>query len=203
MKLFGHPDSGHAFKVRLFLRHAGIEHDYELVDIFAPRESRQPAFRDRAPFGEVPLLIDGSRSFAQSNAILLHLAAPTGRWGCANADESARTREWLFWEANKIGMCLPQLRAFHRFDGHGIDDGARAWLERRYAHDVHVLDAAFADGRDWIVGGDGPGIADFSLCGYLVHAAEARVEVPPRVAEWLDRLALLPAWRPPHELLAG
>ncbi len=150
----------------------------------------------------MPLLIDGERAFAHSNAILLHLAEGSGRWGCADADALRSSREWLFWEANKIGMCLPQLRAFHRFHDHGIDDGARAWLERRYAHDVGVLDDAFSDGRDWIVQGDGPGIADFSLCGYLVHAAEANVDVPAGVTAWLNRLAALPAWRPPYEMLA-
>ena len=199
MKLFGHPDSGHAFKVRFFLEHAAIAHDYERVDIFAPRASRQPEFRDNAPYGEVPLLLEEGRPLAQSNAILLHLAARSG-----GGEEStlARCREWLFWEANKIGLCLPQLRAFHRVEDHGIEEGARAWLERRYAHDVGVLERAFGDGRRWILGGDGPSVADFSLCGYLVHAEEARVAVPSAVTAWLERLRALPAWRHPYEMLA-
>jgi len=33
MQLFGHPDSGHAYKVKFLLEHAGIPHDYEVVDI--------------------------------------------------------------------------------------------------------------------------------------------------------------------------
>ena len=99
-------------------------------------------------------------------------------------------------------MCLPQLRAFHRFEDHGIEEGARAWLERRYAHDVGVLEATFADGRRWILGGDGPSVADFSLCGYLVHADEAKVAVPVHVTAWLERLRALPAWRQPYEMLA-
>ena len=202
MRLFGHPDSGHAFKVRFFLEHAGVEHDYEVVDIFAPRAERQPAFRDNAPYGEVPLLLDGERALAQSNAILLHLATRVARFGAEDETTLARCREWLFWEANKIGMCLPQLRAFHRFDDHGIEDGARAWLERRYAHDAGVLDDALADGRGWILGGEAPSVADFSLCGYLVHAGEAKVDVPAHVNAWLDRLRALPAWRHPYEMLA-
>ena len=202
MKLFGHPDSGHAFKVRFFLEHADIAHDYEVVDIFAPRTERQAEFRDNAPFGEVPLLLDEGRALAQSNAILLHLGTGAGRWGAEDAPTLARCREWLFWEANRIGLCLPQLRVFHRFDDHGIEDGARAWLERRYAHDVGVLEQAFGDDRTWILGGDEPSIADFSLCGYLVHADEARLTVPERVTGWLARLKALPAWRHPYDMLA-
>jgi len=201
MKLFGHPDSGHAFKVRFFLGHARIEHEYERVDIFAPRESRQPEFRDNAPFGEVPLLLYGGRALAQSNAILLYLAERGGGSGTDDSATLARCREWLFWEANKIGMCLPQLRAYRRFDDHGIEGDAHAWLERRYTHDIGVLDNAFDDGRAWILGGEGPSVADFSLCGYLVHAEEAQVEVPARIDAWLERLRALPAWRHPYEML--
>ena len=201
MKLFGHPESGHAFKVKFLLEHAGIAHDYEVVDIDAPRDARQPGFRDVAFFGEVPLLLHEGRAFAQSNAILLHLAAVTGRHGAEDDATLARCREWLFWEANKIGLCLPQLRAFRRVADHGIGEGAHAWLAARYEHDVGVLERAFADGRKWIVGGEGPSVADFSLCGYLVRADEAEVAVPTRVAAWLERLRALPAWRAPSRML--
>ena len=53
MKLYGHPDSGHAFKVRFFMRAAGIEHEYESVDIFAPLADRPEDFRRHARFGEM------------------------------------------------------------------------------------------------------------------------------------------------------
>lgn len=202
MKLFGHPDSGHAFKVKLFLEHARIDHDYATVDIFAPRAARPAQFRDNAPFGEVPLLLDGDLALAQSGAILLHLAERIGRGDGDDARGRARCREWLLWEANRIGMCLPQLRAFRRFPDHGIDPAAHRWLSRRYDVDIAVLETAFADGRDWITGSAEPSIADFALCGYLVHAAEAEVGVPDAVTAWLGRLSDLPAWRPPYEMLA-
>lgn len=203
MKLYGHPESGHAFKVRFFLEHAAISHDYERVDIDLPRTRRPAAFRDRARFGEVPLLVlDDGRPVAQSNAILEHLAQWTGAWGAENAARFDTCREWLYWEANRLGMCLPQLRSHERFEDHGIVAGTRDWLLARYALDIGTLDAAFADGRDWVVEGAGPSIADFSLCGYLVHAHEAAVDVPAGVARWLERLQRLPGWRPPYEMLA-
>jgi glutathione S-transferase len=200
MKLFGHPDSGHAFKVRFFVEAAGLDYDYEEVDIWAPRESRQQEFRDHAPFHEVPLLIDDGKAYAQSDAILVHLAQKTGAWGAQDGDLFQQCLEWLFWEANKIGMCLPQLRADARFPQAALSDGARQWLLARYTHDVNLLDERFADGRTFITG-DAPTIADFSLCGYLFFADEAKLAVPTQVDAWLKRLSALPGWQHPNTLM--
>lgn len=199
MKLFGHPESGHAFKVRFFFRHAGIEHDYEVVDIFAPREQRPAEFRENARYGEVPLLLDGGRAIAQSNAILMHVAESRGGHGAGDT----ACREWLFWEGYKIGLCLPQLRSYRRFDDHGISADAHAWLTARYDRDIAVMDEALSDGRDWIAGSARPSIADFSLCGYLMHADEAQVVIPRHVERWLERLRALPAWQEPYAMLAA
>lgn len=202
IKLFGHPDSGHAFKVRLFLCMAAIEHEYEYVDIFAPRSQRSTEFQRYARFGEVPVLVDNGHAHVQSNAILLHLARRTGRWGGETELSLQTCIEWLVWESNKIGMCLPQLRARHKFGSDAALDSATPWLTARYEHDVNVLEQSLGDGRDWITGSAEPSVADFSLCGYLVFADEAHVQVPPGVAAWLSRLSSLPGWAHPYELLA-
>ena len=203
MKLFGHPESGHAYKVKFFLEHAGIPHEYDVVDIDRPRTERPPEFRDNTRFGEVPLLRNGDRFVAQSNAILLHLIEASDRHGAESSDRLERCREWLFWEANRLGMCLPQIRSFHRFPGHGIEPATLDWLRERYAQDVAVLERELADGRPWMMSGTAPTIVDFSLCGYLVRAEEARVDVPALVEAWLARLRSLPSWRDPQAMLAG
>lgn len=201
-KLFGHPDSGHAFKVRLFLVTAQIEHTYEKVDIWVPREQRSSEFQSSARFGEVPVLIDNGKSYVQSNAILVHLAEQSRAWGGQGSDELSLCIQWLMWEANKIGMCLPQLRGRAKFGSDANLDNAFDWLLARYKHDVNVIDLELADGRQWIIGGDTPSIADFSLCGYLYFANEADLEIPENVQAWLLRLSSLPGWQHPYELLA-
>ena len=200
MKLFGHPDSGHAFKVKFLLTAAGLAHDYEEIDIFAPREDRPAEFRQHARFHEVPLLIDESRAYAQSNAILVYLATKTGKWGAQDESMFNSCLEWLFWESNKLGMCLPQLRAANRFDNYVINDGALKWLMARFTHDMGTIDSQLVDRRRYILG-DEPTIADFSLCGYLFLADEANVQVPTNVRAWLERLASLPGWQHPYDLL--
>jgi len=200
-KLFGHPDSGHAYKVRLFMVVAGIEHTYEYVDIFAPRDQRQPEFMKHARYHEVPLLLDGDRALVQSGAILMHLAEQTGRWGAESPERWQKCREWIVWEANKIGLCLPQLLAHQKFESMRLNDGAHLWLSQRYDHDVQLLDGALADGRKFILG-DEPSIADFSLSAYLFLADAVKLVVPSHVQAWLGNLAALPGWQKPEQLLA-
>jgi len=200
--LFGHEDSGHAFKVAAFLNFANIPYTYYWVDIFASRESRPEQFRANARFHEVPLLLDDNRAFTQSGAILLHLATKEQKYGAENEQSLARCREWLMWEANKIGMCLPQLRSRYHFNDESINDGAQEWLLARYQHDVNLLNAELSDGRSWIIPGKHPSIVDFALCGYLLLASEANVEVPEQVTTWLDRLCALPRWASHTALLS-
>lgn len=201
MKLFGHPDSGHAYKVRLALSCSSINHEYEVIDIFSPRESRPEEFRQNARYQEVPLLLDDGQAYVQSGAILCYLANKTGKLGAQDPKLFQRTLEWLFWEANKIGLCLPQLRAHELFDDSRLEPAAHSWLSARYRHDVDLMDRELSDGRPWITG-DQLTIADFSLCGYLFYADQAKVEVPDQVSGWLGRLTGLPGWQSPYDLLS-
>ncbi|MGB0865688.1 MAG: glutathione S-transferase family protein [Granulosicoccaceae bacterium] len=198
MKLYGHPDSGHAFKVKFFLQWANVEHNYEMIDIFSPRESRPAEFLNASKHCEVPCLVDGDQNLIHSNAILVHLANKLGHLD--DADSRQRNLEWLVWEANKIGLCLPQLRADKRFEDSRLSEGAREWLRARYDHDVGVIDNELSDGRAFILG-DAPNIADFSLYGYLVHVLEAEVPVPSHVSQWVDRMSALEGFEHPYEML--
>ncbi|MBX2885718.1 MAG: glutathione S-transferase family protein [Granulosicoccus sp.] len=201
MKLFGHPDSGHAYKVKLFLSLTDTPHAYELIDIFSPRESRPQEFRENSRYQEVPLLLDDGQAYVQSAAILCHLASQSGHWGAQNTQLYQRCLEWLFWESNKIGLCLPQLRANKKFADSRLKPDAEEWLLARYHHDVNLLEQELADDRPWITGDDLT-IADFSLCGYLFYASEAELTPPEKVQNWLDRIAAQPGWQEPYTLLA-
>lgn len=200
MKLYGHPDSGHAFKVKFCLNAAGLVHDYEIVDIFSDRDKRDPEFMQRSKFCEVPLLVDQGRSLIQSNAILIYIASEYKIFGGQSRLELHACMEWLFWEANKIGLCLPQLRADKKFKGFELSADAKAWLTNRYYHDVGILERELSDGRAFILG-DYVTIADFSLSGYLLYDNEAGVSVPQNVHLWLNRLKNLDGWSTPCDML--
>src|SRR5262245_36527683 len=72
--LYGHPESGHTYKVALTLELAGISFEYRWVDVFKPRGERRADFEAASRFGEIPVLVDDGAPMAQSDAILLHLA---------------------------------------------------------------------------------------------------------------------------------
>ncbi len=204
MKLFGHPDSGHALKVKFFLDWLEIDHQYEYVDIFSDRDTRSVEFINASKFSEVPTLIDNNEYYTQSNAILIYLADKFEVF--KNTKEKQKCLEWFVWEANKIGLCLPQLRAdkklAKKFSGFELSQGAREWLFNRYLFDVNVLDSELADKRPFILGKDiSP--ADFSLSAYLMYADEAEVEIPKNVQTWLNRLKEQKGWQSPYLMLKG
>jgi glutathione S-transferase len=200
--LFGHPESGHSYKVKLALEVAGMAHHYHVVDIGLPHQSRPEPFRSLATYGEVPVLLYQGRGYVQSNAILLFLAEQSGQFGGESPSRLAHAREWLFWEANRLGMSLPHLRFARRFDAQAYPNGALLWFERRYAADIERLERELSDGRRFILD-DQPSVADFSLCGYLFWADQAGVSVPPGVTAWLERISQLPGWVAPYTLLTA
>jgi glutathione S-transferase len=196
IKLYGNRESGHAYKVRLMLNLAGLPHEFEEVELTVPREARPEPFRSLARFGEVPLLVHGGRPYVQSNAILLHLAAHSGALDGEVSERIERVREWLFWETNRIGFSLPNLRYHMRVEPAAPE--VLAMLRRRLDADLARLEHELADGRPFILG-DGPTVADVSLCGYLYWADQAQVTPPPQVQGWLGRIAALPGWRQPYD----
>jgi len=198
MKLYGHPDSGHAFKVKFFLQWAKVKHDYQMIDIFSAREDRPAEFLAASKHGEVPCLVDGDKNLIHSNAILIYLADRLGQLD--DTDTHQQNLEWLVWEANKIGMCLPQLRADKKFEDSKLSQGAHDWLRARYDHDVNVINNELSDGRNFILG-DKTNIADFALYGYLVHVNEAEVPVPKHVNNWLNNMRALDGWQHPYDML--
>jgi glutathione S-transferase len=196
MHLFGSPDSGHSYKASLMLWLAGMPHQYTHIDLSVPRADRPEPFRSHAPYGEVPLLLHGGRAYAQSNAILIYLAELNRSHGGESPQRMARAREWLFWEANRIGFSLPNLRYGLKFAQGGLAPAVEQMLRERYADDIARLEQAFSDGRDFLLD-DGPSIADIALCSYLYWADHAAVDVPPAVQDWLGRISALPGWRHP------
>ncbi|QFT63630.1 glutathione S-transferase family protein [Roseivivax sp. THAF30] len=196
--LYGHPDSGHACKVALALRLAGQAHETSRIDIWAPRETRDAAFLAASPAAEVPcLMIDGA-PHVQSGAILLDLGERLTGLGGNNAAGMRRAREVLFWEANRIGMCLPQLIEARRTGAAPFPPGAVAWLEGRFAVDRDRFDLLLGDAP--FFHGDAPGIADCAVWGYVQWVEKAGQTPSAAMAAWLTRMRDLPVETRPEAL---
>lgn len=182
---------------------AQIPHEYEIVDILVDREARPEPFRSlsRPHYSEVPLLQDDGHVMAQSNAILWHLSMNFEVFGGQDVEENTRIREWLFWEANKIGLCLPHLRLARNYFPDDFPPGAVEWLQSRFDTDVGRLERELSDGRSYVMGSRLT-IADLSISSYLFWANQAQVTVPPFTRRWLARIASQPRWQSPYRMLS-
>lgn len=184
--LYGHPDSGHACKVALALSLAGVAHRTVRVDIWAPPRTRQEEFLAASPFAEVPLILFDGIAMVQSGAILLEIARRTGRLGGENAEGMRRGAELLMWEANRLGMCLPQLKEARRPGGDAFPSGALEWLRGRYATDRARFDRLL--GPEPFFHGAEPGIGDCAIWGYAQWLEEAGVEPSAAMSAWRERM---------------
>ena len=200
LKLYGHYDSGHVYKVMLFLELANIPYEYEQVDIWIDKQDRQADFLKHSRNGEVPCLLIDGQAYIQSNLILHKLASEYKIYGGESPQRLLQSLDWQFWEANRLGMCLPQLRYAKLFAPDEFNAQSLAFLKNRFDQDIAVLAGQFSDGRDFILD-DNPGIADFSICGYLYWADEADLQLPEMVNSWLDRISQLPGWQPPYDMM--
>lgn len=193
--LWGGRNSGHSYKIRLALLLLGITHEYRTVDITLPPEERDPAWRRLSPFDEVPVLEIGPVALVQSNAILLHLARERSALGWERSPDGVA--QWLSWEANRIGLSLPNLRFLTLF-AQNPDAGLLNWLRERLSRDLATLDRQLSS-RPFLLD-DQVSAADLSCAAYLLFRDVPEVDLAayPAVAAWLDRIAGLPGWIDPH-----
>jgi glutathione S-transferase len=193
--LYGHPDSGHACKVALALSLAGLPRETRWIDIWADPDTRPAEFLTASPFAEVPLLLIDGVAHVQSGAILLEIASRFRCLGGESAEGMRRGRELLMWEANRIGMCLPQLKEARRVNGNGFPPGAIDWLKMRYDTDCGRFGVLLGDGPYFH--GARPGIGDCAIWGYTQWLDAAGVQPTPVMSGWLDRMRALPAMKSP------
>ena len=196
LHLYGHPDSGHACKVALALSLADLPHETSFIDIWAAPETRPATFLKVSPFAEVPVLLLNGAAVFQSGAILMELAQRFSVLGGDTPEGIRRGREILMWEANRIGMCLPQLKEARRSGSAGLPGDVAAWLTARYEvdrtnFDWLIGDASFLHGR-------APGIGDCAVWGYVQWLDEAGVAPSDAMAQWVERMRALPGMKAPE-----
>ena len=181
------PKSGHAHRVLVFAKLAGIAHEAVFVDL-AAGEHKTEKFLAMNPNGQVPVLEDGETIVSDSNAILVYLArryAPN--WLPTDPVGEANVQKWLTLAAGEIafGSCAARLITVF---GAALDaDFAAATAAKA----MQKLEAGL-EGRDWLVG-DRPSIADVATYSYTAHAPEGNVSLDPypNVRVWISRFEAL------------
>ena len=198
MKIFGDSISGNCLKVKWVADLLGLTYAWVETGVLAG-ETRTPDFLAINPAGQVPVLVlEDGRPLAQSNAILLHLAAGTP---LIPSDPYLRARmlEWMFWEQYSHEPCVAVARFQVRYLGRPAAE-LDPDLVRRANGALDHLEAALA-GRAWLVG-DSFSLADLSLMPYTRFAPEGgmSLEARPNLRAWIGsceaRLGLNPLESP-------
>ena len=195
-------ESGNAYKVALMLAVSGADWQPHRVAFFSG-ETRTPEFRELNVMGEAPVLVDhtqGDLTLSQSGLILWHLADRFGQFAARNAHEHREILRWLFWDNHKLTSYSATGR-FLRVFQQKPDDPVTQFFAARAQTAYKVLDTHLA-GREWVAA-DRPTIADFSLCGYLFWPDQLAVDWAdyPAIDAWLKRIAALPGYQRPEQLM--
>jgi len=199
--LHGFAQSGNSYKVALMLNLCGADWTPRFVDFFNG-ETRTPAFRAINVMGEVPVLEHRGKRLTQSGVILDYLAEHLGKFGAGDADERREILRWLLFDNHKLTSYTATLRYLMTLAKTG-ETPVTEFLRTRMRGALGVLDQHLA-GRTFAVGGR-PTIADLSMCGYLYFPDEFGVDWVdfPNIGRWLERIAALPGWGHPYDLLPG
>jgi glutathione S-transferase len=194
IRFYRFPLSGHSHRVELFLSLLGLPVDPIDVDL-VNRAQRRPEFLAKNPFGQVPVIEDGETVVADSNAILVYLAArydAAGRWLPRDALAQARVQEWLSLAAGELAFGPAEARVIKIFGANYDYERAKSLAARLFT----VMDPHLAARR--YLAAEHPTIADVALYSYTAHAPEGGValEPYPRIRAWLGRIEALPNFVP-------
>jgi glutathione S-transferase len=194
--------SGNSYKLALYLNCAGL--DWEPVGIdFAGGVQRDAAWRAaNNAMGEVPVLEVAGRRMSQSGAILTWLAETTGKFA-VNPDDRFEALRWMFFDNHKFTNNYAMHRFQRCFTPQPVHESVLAFLHARVEACFAIAEKHLSDRR--FILGDTLTIVDFSMAGYVFYPqAETGFDIAsayPAIDAWRKRLAALPGWKPPYELM--
>jgi glutathione S-transferase len=198
------PESGNSYKLALMLTLCGQTFEPVWTD-FGGGVTRTPEWRAKVnAVGEIPVLEEDGQRLTQTAPILLRLAERYGRFGGASDEERFEILRWLFWDNHKLTGYMATYRYNRAFTPSPNPD-VLAFMKRRIDDYLGIL-ASHLRERPFAVGRQ-PTIADISMMAYLSFPKhEAGYDLAashPPVAAWLARMAALPGWKSPYDLLPG
>ena len=201
IKLHCFGESGNAYKAALALELSGLDWEPVFVDFFNGA-ARTPEFRALNPMGEVPVLQDGDVTLTQSGVMQLYVTEKTGRFGGDTPEDAREVLRWMFWDNHKLSSLAGNTRFLMNFLPADKRPAEVIAFQQGRLHSSYAVLNDHLDGRDWMVG-SGPTHADFCACGYLFYPEPfgfSRADWP-HIDAWLDRIAALPGWKHPYDLM--
>jgi glutathione S-transferase len=197
LRLHSFPLSGHAHRARLMLALLGLQAEVVDLDLRAG-DQKQPGFLGLNAFGQVPVLEDGDTVIADSNAILVYLAAKydrSGQWLPADPATAAQVQRWLSVAAGQLASGPARARLVVLFKAPFDHDASKQAATQLFAvMEQHLQGRAFLAAAHAT-------IADVALYSYTAHAPEGGVSLEPypNIRGWIARVENLPGFVPMQE----
>jgi glutathione S-transferase len=179
---------------------SGCEWSPVFVDYFGG-QTRTSEYRESVnELGEIPVLEHEGGRLTQSGVILMYLAERTGKFGGRTDAERYEILRWILFDNHKFTSYYATLRWLVGIQGGG-DPAVIDFLRGRVLGAFSVVEQHLAK-RAFILG-DEPTIADFSLVGYQYYDVEATIDRSafPNIQAWTRRIAALPGWKHPYDLM--
>jgi GST-like protein len=188
------------------LEECGLAYRVHAVDIGAGDQFR-PEFLAISPNNKIPAIVDPDGpdakpiSLFESGAILLYLAAKTGRFMPGEVRARYEVLQWLMFQMGSIGPLLGQAHHFRIYAPEKID-----YAIARYTNEARrlygVMDKRLANSR-YIAGRDYT-IADIAIFPWLRSWKNQGIDWAeyPHLKGWFDEIAARPAVQRGVEVLA-
>jgi GST-like protein len=196
--------NGH--KVHIMLEECGLPYRVHPVNIGAGDQFK-PEFLAISPNNKIPAITDSDGpdgqpiSLFESGAILIYLAAKTGRFMPASDRGKYEVLQWLMFQMGSVGPMLGQTHHFRIYAPEKLP-----YAIDRYTNEARrlyrVLNERLA-GRSYIAGGD-YGIADIAIFPWLRSWRNQGIDWAdyPRLHAWFDRIEQRPAVQRGVQVLA-
>jgi GSH-dependent disulfide-bond oxidoreductase len=144
-------------KVSIMLEETGLPYEPHLVR-FDQNDQTSPEFLSLNPNNKIPAIIDpdgpNGRPLPlwESGAILVYLAAKTGKLMPVDLAARYETLQWVMFQMGGIGPMFGQVGFFHKFAGREYED--KRPRDRYVAESARLLRVLeqHLEGRAWIMG---------------------------------------------------
>lgn len=189
IKLYRHKLSGHSHRAELLLSLLGLPFTSIDVDLMKGAH-KQPEFLAKNPFGQLPVIEDGTTTISDSNAILVYLASKydkSERYLPRDPVALADVQRWLSVAQAELRYGPGNLRLLALLKA-PIDKGV---AERATQQVLPVLESELGK-RTWLVGSNVT-IADVAMYTYSALAPEGGVSLEPypNIRAWHARIEAL------------
>ena len=200
MKIYSWP-TPNAHKVHVMLEECGMRRgrDWEAIAVdIGAGEQFEAAFLAISPNNKIPALVDSngpdgkSMALFESGAILLYLAAKTGKFLPKSDRLKFQTLQWLMFQMGSVGPMIGQTHHFRQYAPEKIE-----YAIARYSNETKrlygVMDKQLSVSQ--FIACNQYTIADIAIYPWLRNWANHGIEWAdyPHLKKWFDRIDARPA----------